>query len=93
MTTNIFINFLYIIGRYFSLYEIKLKQRAELELFQVTKSLIIDQNYSNCLVFMTKCCDDDVSEILRTMVTMEAALTSFLITSAKIKQISHLKVN
>ena len=38
MTTNIFINFLYIIGRYFSLYEIKLKQRAELELFQVTKS-------------------------------------------------------
>lgn len=53
MTTNIFINFLCIIGQYFSLYEIKLKQRAELDLFQVTKSLIIDQNYSNCLVFMT----------------------------------------
>ena len=53
MMANIFINFLYIIGEYFSLYKIKLKQRAGLELFQVTKSLIIDQNYSNCLVFMT----------------------------------------
>ena len=53
MMANIFINFLYIIEEYFSLYKIKLKQRAELELFQVTKSLIIDQNYSNCLVFMT----------------------------------------
>ena len=53
MMTNIFINLLYIIGGYLSLYKIKLKQRAGLELFQVTKSLIIDQNYSNCLVFMT----------------------------------------
>ena len=45
MMTNIFINFLYIIGEHFSLYEIKLKQSAGLELFQATKSLIIDQNY------------------------------------------------